>query len=334
MKKCKILITRQLLEVDQNYIINGLRNMVGDVFMIITPDAYDEEGICKKITGVDVLLGPYVTKKILNKANNVKLIQIPWSGTDTFNFDAMEGFNIPVCNSHSNVNAVAEMGIGLILDLVKKISYHDRKMRQCNWNRDEVPLNLKSSMLSNMTVCILGYGRIGRKIGKLLKAFGATLIGVSNHSNMCPEVDKMYKSQDWIDAVSEADLCICTLPLTDKTRNQINASTIKHFKKGCMIVNISRAEIFDDNTIYNALKEGYIKGFAADVWWNSPKRGESQSSASKTNKYEELDNVVLSPHRAGFIEGLLPHLDDAIINIANFIEKKPLINVVNISEKY
>ena len=71
--------------------------------------------------------------------------------------DKFKGFDVPVCNTHSNADAVAELGVAMVLDLLKKVSYHDRKMREGSWNRDEKPLNLKSRMLSRQTVCILGF---------------------------------------------------------------------------------------------------------------------------------------------------------------------------------
>lgn len=334
MRNCRILLTRSLLETDKSYIEEGLYHKVGNRFEIFEPDSFDEEGILKKISFADVLLGPFVTEKLIKKANNVKLIQVPWSGMDTFNFKVLENCNIPVCNSHSNSQAVAEFGIGLTLDLLKKISFHDRKMRSGSWNREQNPLNLKSSMISNQRVCVLGYGQIGRKIGKILNAFGAKIIAVANHKINYEEVTDFYLASDWTKAIVNADVIIITLPLTHETKGLINRDTLKVFKKGSKVVNISRAGIIDEDSMYEALLNGDITGFASDVWWNSPKRGESNSYVSTHNKFESLEHVILSPHRAGFIEHNLPHLDDAIENIAKLINEEPLINVVNINKEY
>lgn len=330
----KILLTRSLLEIDKKYLIDGLvRNGVED-FKIVEPEVYDEEGICREVKDADVLLGPYITERIIKEAANLKLIQVPWTGMDTFNFAAVKNSTIPVCNSHSNAASVAEFGVALLLDLIKKISYHDRKMRYGNWNRDQKPLDLKSGMLANKMVCILGYGNIGRRIGKLINAFGAKVIAVDNRMENYDEVFKIYEELDWFKAIALADICIIALPLTPKTKKLIDSNAIKRMKKGCLIVNISRAEIIDEDDIYSALIENYLGGFASDVWWNAPNRGETESYVSVTNKFEELDNVILSPHRAGYIEHSLPHLDDIIENITNLFTKKPFINVVNIHEGY
>lgn len=333
-KNVKILMTRSLLPVDQKYIISGLQKIVGNCFEIIAPCTYTEEDICKAAVDVDVLLGSYVSKKVLDAAPNLKLIQIPWTGTDTFNFSAMKQCNIPVCNSHSNAAVVAELCVTLVADLIKKVSYHDRKMRAGNWNRDKKPLNLESKMISKQTICILGYGNIGRKIGKIFSAFGSTVLSVSMSQDMYPEVDESYSTENMMEAVQMANIVINALPLTDTTKGMINAEFVSYMPEGSYLVNISRAAIIEEDAIYKALLSGHLAGFASDVWWNEPKRGETLSWPSANNKFEELDQVIMSPHRAGFVEGALPHLDDVIVNLAHFINGEQLINIVNIKDEF
>lgn len=330
--KTKIVMTRSLLQTDRDYLTNGLYQLVGDNFELVAPASYDEVGILDVCEDADVLLGPYVTKKILGKARNLKLVQVPWTGMDMFDFGEMSGSDIPVCNSHSNAAVVAELGFGIITDLLKKISYHDRKMRMGNWNRDQKPLDLKSKMISQQTFCIFGYGNIGSKLGNMLKAFGAKVIAVDSHERVsdtqCFAPDKMK------DALSLADVVVLTIPLTDSTRNMVNNEFISSMKDESFIVTLSRAGIVDESAIYNALVSGKLAGYGSDVWWRAPKRGESESTPSERFRFEEMDQVVLSPHRAGFSENSLPHLNDVIINIAKLIKGEPLINIVDIKAEY
>ena len=330
----KILMTRKLLEKDKKYVCEGLRKDVGDCFELIEPPSYDEVGICTVVEDADVILGPYISKEIIKNAKKLKLIQIPWTGMDTFNFDAIRGTNITVCNSHSNSLEVAEFCVALIFDLLKKISYHDRKMRHGNWNRDNSPLDLGSELIANKTFCILGYGNIGSKVGKILSFFGSEIYAVNTGKAVGKEVSKHFLNSEMMDAVLEADVVINALPLTKDTKGLIDENFINSMKDLSYIVNISRAEIIDEESLYFALLNNKISGYASDVWWNSPKRGESLSYPSAKNKFEDLDQVVFSPHRAGFLKGGLPHLDDAIKNIANFIKKESLINVIDIEKNY
>ena len=281
-----------------------------------------------------MLLGPFVTEKLLRAAPKLKLIQVPWTGMDTFNFAAVQNSEVPVCNTHSNADAVAEMALALTLDLTKKLSYHDRKMRRGNWNRDQQPLSLKSSMLRGSTVCILGLGSIGGRIAGLFKAFGASVYGTSNHRAADGIVDRVFPQAEALAAAGDADLVVCALPLTPETRGRIDREFLAALKPGTLLVNVSRAAVIEEDALFAALQSGQIGGFAADVWWNAPRRGESESWPSTHNDFQNMENVVMSPHRAGFIEGSLPHLDGAVENISALIRGEALQNLVDRSKAY
>ena len=192
MTMCKILLTRSMLPVDLQYIRDGLDALVPGQYELIVPPAFDEETLCGMAGEADVLLGPFITEKLLQAAAALKLIQVPWTGMDTFNFAAVQSSSVPICNTHSNADAVAELALALTLDLTKKLSYHDRKMRRGSWNRDQQPLNLKSSMLRGSTVCVLGLGSIGGRIAGLFKAFGARVYGTSDHRAADETVDRVF----------------------------------------------------------------------------------------------------------------------------------------------
>lgn len=330
----KILVTRKLLDSDIAYIKNGLDKSIKGKYEFVIPEDYSEEVLLKHCKDVDVFLGPFVTKKLLEQAKQLKLIQVPWTGMDTFDFDAVKGFDVPVCNTHSNADSVAELGIALALDLIKKVSYHDRKMRCGNWNRDQMPLSLKSPLISKQNVCVLGCGNIGYKVAKLFKAFGSNVEGVDNMRKNDKTLSKVYGFSELFKAVSKANIIVCCLPLTDETKGCIDDSVFSKMTKKPYIINISRAAIFNEDDLYKALINDVISGFAADVWWNSPKRGESLSYPSTENEFWKLENVLLSPHRAGFVDGCLPHLDGAIVNIINVCLHKRPLNIVDLKAKY
>ena len=334
MTMCKILLTRSMLPGDLQYIREGLDLRVPGQYELMVPSAFDEDTLCSLAGEADMLLGPFVTEKLLQAAPKLKLIQVPWTGMDTFNFGAVQNTEIPVCNTHSNADAVAELALALTLDLTKKLSYHDRKMRRGSWNRDQQPLSLKSCMLRGSTVCILGLGSIGGRIAVLFKAFGARVYGTSDHRAADEIVDRVFRQAEALEAAEEADIVICALPLTPETRGRIDREFLAALKPGTLLVNVSRAAVIEEDALYAALQSGQIGGFAADVWWNAPKRGESESWPSTHNGFQNMENVVMSPHRAGFVEGSLPHLDGAIENIAALIRGEALQNLVDRSKAY
>lgn len=330
----KIVLTRSMVPGDIQYIKAGLDKEIKDQYEFVVPEEFTEDGICAVCSGADILLGPYVTKKIVETAGDLKLIQVPWTGMDTFDFSSVQGITVPICNTHSNADSVAEIGVAIVLDLLKKVSYHDRKMRAGNWNRDQKPLNLKSKMLNKQTVCVLGFGNIGSRIGKLIAAFGAKVIAVDGKAKAGAIAEEVYKNDDIKEAVSKADVVICTLPLTESTRGFINDEMFSAMKDGVVFVNMSRAAVVDEDAAWDALQSGKIGAFGSDVWWNAPKRGESQSYPSAKHEFWTLDNVVMSPHRAGFIEDSLPHLDGAIENIIALAKGQKLTGIVDTSKGF
>ncbi len=129
-------------------------------------------------------------------------------------------------------------------------------------------------------------------------------------------------------------MVICTLPLTDSTRGMINDEMFAVMKDGVVFVNMSRAAVVDEDAAWNALQSGKLGAFGSDVWWNAPKRGESQSYPSAKHEFWTLDNVIMSPHRAGFIEDSLPHLDGAIENIIALAKGQKLTGIVDTSKGF
>jgi phosphoglycerate dehydrogenase-like enzyme len=330
----RIVVTRRLLDSDLNYIQRGLNDVVPGQFEIIIPKTFDESGITDAAKGARVLLGPYVSRSILNQAPTVELIQIPWTGVETLNFDAIRGTNVLVCKTHSNALAVAEFAIALALDLMKKISFHDQRMRVGDWNRRPNSLDLTSVLLAGRTACVLGYGHIGQKIGNLLKAFDANVIAVARASRRDSSCETVLGQEELIRALEQASICFCCLPLTTATQGLLSETALRSLPPGAFLINVSRAAVIDEDALFALLSSGNLGGFAADVWWNEPRRGESESKASLKHAFESLDNVVFSPHRAGFIEGDLPHLMGAVQNIAALIQGYTLSGVVDIEQGY
>ena len=330
----KIVLTRSMVPGDVQYIKDGLDKEIKDQYEMVIPKEFTEEGICAVVEDADIILGPYVTKRIVESAGNLKLIQVPWTGMDTFDFSSVKDITVPICNTHSNADSVAEIGVAIVLDLLKKVSYHDRKMRVGNWNRDQQPLNLKSKMLNKQTVCVIGLGNIGSRIGKLIAAFGSKVIAVDENAQVSETVPEVYKNDEMKVAIAKADVVICTLPLTDSTRGMINDEMFAVMRDGVVFVNMSRAAVVDEDAVWNVLKTGKLGAFGSDVWWNAPKRGESQSFPSSKHEFWKLENVLMSPHRAGFIEGSLPHLDGAIENIIALAKGKRLKGIVDTSKGF
>lgn len=325
-----ILLTRSMLPQDINYIRNGLDYQIKGKYNLIIPEDFAEDTLCQYIKDVEIILGPYITRKMVENGTSVKMMQVPWTGIDTVDRSALKNTNIILCNSHSNSHAVAELGIALTLDLLKKVTYHHNKLSEGNWNRDNEPLNLKSRMLCNETIAIVGCGHIGLKLAKLYSAFGAKVKGFHEKENSVIDDVEILNMRHLDEYLKDITILVSTVPLVKTTEKMINSQLISKLDSRCLIINLSRAEIVDEDSIFKALLDSRIGGFASDVWWNTPKRGGTQSFVSDKYNFSQFFNVIMSPHRAGFIENSLPHLDDAIKNIVRYVKNKELINIIKL----
>jgi lactate dehydrogenase-like 2-hydroxyacid dehydrogenase len=121
------------------------------------------------------------------------------------------------------------------------------------------------------------------------------------------------------------------LPLTNETKGVINKKLLKCANKNLLLVNTSRGDLINEQDIYSALSENTIGGVAFDTWFKPPSRNKSLPS---NYPFEKLANVVMSPHRAGFIEDELPHLEDVVSNLNAFACGEHITGIVDLDKGY
>lgn len=331
MKK-KVLLTKPFFEKDINYIKSGLLPEVE----LITPENYELETLLSLSKDVEVFLGPNLLPTLLENAKNLELIQIPWTGVDKLELSNLKGYDFVLCNSHSNSLAVAEHSVALALSLLKKIPYHHNELKNGIWNRPKADASNEVSPFSisvkDLNIGLLGYGSIAAKIHKLLLGFECDFYVCSKSPKDFSKEKRISESfllENIDDFLQHIDILFICLPLTSETNQLLDSSKLKYLKGG-YLVNTARGEIINEEDLFELLSNKTIKGAAIDTWTGIIKDGEKPSSFG----FEKLNNVILSPHRAGMIEGALPHLDDAITNINNLCQGLPLINIVDINKKY
>lgn len=328
----KVLLTKPFFKEDVDYI----KAHINPEIEIIEPRDYDLATLISYSKDVEVLLGPNTEIELLRNSPLVKLIQIPWTGIDKINLENLKGFDITICNSHSNSRAVAEHSVALALALLKKIPYHHNQLKNGNWNRPKINTSSKitpfSVSIRGLKVGLLGYGSIASQIHKMLIGFECDFFICSKSQKYFEPIDRVvnvFSINELNNFLSTINILFVCLPLTDDTKQLLNISNLVQLKEGYLI-NTSRGEIINEEDLYNLLAKNEIKGAAIDTWSNGVKEGNLPSKFS----FEKLDNVVLSPHRAGMIESALPHLDDVITNINNLYFGNSLINKVSLSKKY
>ena len=249
----------------------------------ITPDQIKE-----KISNFDIVVvrsRTKITKEMIDRATQCKIIERVGEGLDNIDVDAAKAKGIRVINAvEGAMNAVAELVLGLMLSMAREIPRADREIRNGKWLKKE----LMGSELSGKYLGIVGLGNIGKRLAKLARGLNMNIIGF----DVMPIADDFARDVGLVKAdidtlLSSADYISFHVPLTENTHHLVNAKRISTMKKTTYIINTSRGEIIDEDALYDALKEGKIAGAALDVFEKEPAVG---------NKLTTLPNVVCTPH--------------------------------------
>ncbi len=249
----------------------------------ITPDQIKE-----KISNFNIVIvrsRTKITKEMIDRATQCKIIARVGVGLDNIDVDAAKAKNIRVINAvEGAMNAVAELVLGLMLSMAREIPRADREIRNGKWLKKE----LMGIELSGKYLGIVGLGNIGKRLAKLARGLNMNIIGF----DVMPIADDFARDVGLIKAdidtlISSADFISFHVPLTETTHHLVNEKRISTMKKTAYIVNTSRGEIIDEDALYDALKDGKIAGAALDVFEKEPAVG---------NKLTTLPNVVCTPH--------------------------------------
>lgn len=231
---------------------------------------------------------------------------------------------------------IGEWVVGMILALAHKIPTLLQHQANVKWPADRY-VSLLPQQLSTSTVGILGYGRIGREIARLCKAFGAEVLatkrnvrqpegdGYSLPGKGDPEgdlVDRLYPPEATAFMIKECDYVVITLPLTDSTQKFFGQKLFEAMKPTSYLINIGRGGIVDEDVLVEALNEEWIAGAAFDVFEHEPLPAEHALWKAK--------NLIISPH----VSGNMPDYQEksaAIFeeNLRRYLEQEPLLNIVD-----
>ncbi len=246
------------------------------------------EQIVEKISDFNIVIvrsRTTITKEMIDKADNCKIIARVGVGLDNIDQEAAKAKNIRVINAvEGAMNAVAELVLGLMLSLARQTARGDRGIRNGQWLKKE----LKGTELRGKYLGIVGCGNIGKRLGRLARALNMNIIGydvIPIDEEFSKEVGLM--KADLGTLLQSSDYISIHVPLLDSTYHLIDAQKISTMKKTAKIINTSRGGVIDEDALYEALKNGNLGGAALDVFEKEP---------ALEHKLAELDNVILTPH--------------------------------------
>jgi D-3-phosphoglycerate dehydrogenase len=237
-----------------------------------------------------------VTEKVLSQSKKLKVVSRYGAGVDRVNLAAAKANNIKVTNTPGvNATAVAELALGLILDLARNISFLDKKTRTGEWARS-TGIELKGK-----TIGILGLGAIGKNLAKYAQGLSMKVMAYD------PFIQEEYAKENHIiiarfdEVIENSDVISLHLPLTSETRHLIDKEVISRMKKEALVINTSRGGIIDEDAAYEALIKGQLGGLGLDAFEIEP---------PKESPLFGLEHVVVTPHTGA-------HTKEATENMAD-----------------
>lgn len=201
---------------------------------------------------------------------------------------------IALYNLRFNAAPTAELAVGLLLAAARGIAAADAALRQGHWlGRQDDSQGL---LLAGKTATVLGYGSIGRRVGGVLQALGMDVIGVRRTST---DDEPGVVSVDRLDeALGRSHALVVTAPATLETLGLIGSRELTLMRPPRLVVNVGRAAVLDEESLFVACRDGVVSGAGIDVWYHYPASAEGPVWPSQF-PFQDLPNVVLSPHRAG-----------------------------------
>ncbi len=277
--------------------------LVGDHDIAELPDALISDQHIAAYAGADIVVG-IAFNHAMPAPKNLKLYQVPGAGVDGIDRSALPASAL-LCNCFGHENAIAEYVFSALLSFHVPLADADRRLRIGDWSYwAGRPQSLRTE-LGDQTIGIIGFGHIGKTLAARAKSFSMA-VSVANRSPIGEQehVDSAYVLEELPVFLESVDVIVNTLPLTAQTEGLIGPEAFARMRPYAVIVNVGRGPVIDEATLYTALKEQRIGGGVIDTWYNYPNDGDQTLLPSRF-PFQELDNVMMTPHMSGWTHGTI-----------------------------
>jgi phosphoglycerate dehydrogenase-like enzyme len=290
---------------------------------VVVVDETDKETFTAAMADADVLLHVLepVTAEVIEAAPRLKLIQKIGVGVNTIDLDAARARGVGVANMPgTNTAAVAELALALMLACLRRVVTIDGETRAGRgWSLD---LDLIDGLgeIAGRTVGLVGFGAIGRRLARVLRALDANVL----YTATGPKDDRDSEGArfvSWPHLLAEADIVSLHVPLVPETERMIDAAALASMRDGAILVNTARGGLVDEPALVHALTAGKLRAAGLDVFTQEP--------VDPDNPLLALPNVVVSPHLGWLTpETLDRSMGVAFENCRRVRDGEPLLNEV------
>ena len=293
----------------------------------------DETEVVSLMPRVDVVVTLVFTEAMGAAGARLKLVQVPGAGLDRITRSAIPP-GTSLANAYGHETGIAEYVLGAMLALGRGFGGLDAALRRGIWQSQwtpGVPPPPAWPELCGRTLGILGYGRIGQALARRARAFDMTVCAIRRDVGRSAADDRALLGGPEVmpEVLRRSDYLAVTLPLTAETRGLLGARELATMKPGAILVNISRADVIDEDALYTALRERRIAAAALDVWYRYPT--DSGPTLPSRRPFHELPNVLMTPHVSGWTDGTLEARAKVIAeNIRRVTLGEPPLNLVRL----
>lgn len=273
----------------------------------------------------------------IEACQKLRAVIVPWAGIPGKTRNLLLQFpNLTLHNLHYNAQPVAELALALMLAVAKKVIPYDQSLRGGDWSQRYLPSDV--ILLNGKTALILGYGAIGRRVANGCQGFGMRVNAIRrrpettvDNGNVTVHPTDMLQS-----LLPQTDVLLICLPMTSETTDLIGQNELNLLPGHAVLVNIARGAIVNEKALYNVLRSQGIHGAGLDVWYNYPRDEESRSATHPANyPFNELENVVMSPHRGDATSDTNQLLADHLARLLNSAAMdRQIPNLVDLNAGY
>lgn len=278
--------------------------------------ALSEEELIEKIREVHILgirSKTNITPRVLDAAKKLQAIGCFCIGVNQVDLNAATEQGVAVFNApYSNTRSVAELVIGAAIMLIRRIPDKNSAAHRGVWMKE----SSGSYELRGKTLGIIGYGNIGSQVSVLAEALGMKVLFYDVEKKL--PLGNAESKASLKELLGKADVVTLHVPENTQTKNLINKTNLKYFKKGSILINYARGEVVDLDALQKTIQSGHISGAAVDVFPVEPEK----NGDSFTTPLQNLPNVILTPHIGGSTEEAQQNIgDDVSTKLLQYLEK-------------
>ncbi|MEM6723409.1 MAG: NAD(P)-dependent oxidoreductase [Bacteroidota bacterium] len=268
-----------------------------------TCDYYPDISLTETRQRIDQYVGVIINSKIkvdrsfLDLSPQLEFIGRLGSGLEIIDLEYAATKGVAVYNSpEGNRNAVAEHLVGMLLALANNLLIADREVRQKVWLREKN----RGFEISGKTIALIGFGHTGKAVARRLAGFQMNILAYDKYVTGFEGLFPQVVESDWQRIFEQADIVSFHLPLTDETKGLVDLAFLEQFQKPIVLINTSRGAVVNLKDLLIGIDRKMVIGACLDVYENEKPGTFSAEEEELYSKLYLLDNVVLSPHIAGW----------------------------------